>query len=53
MGLQGLSQILIIFNLRPICTLSVKVGKERMNGKPLLKYNKSLATYTQLRDKIK
>ena len=37
MGLQGLSQILIIFNLRPNCTLGVKMGKERMNGKPLFK----------------
>ena len=53
MGLQRLSQILIIFNLRPNCTLGVKMGKERKNGKPLKKYNKSLATYTQLRDKIK
>jgi len=53
MDFQGLSQILIIFNLKPNCTLGVKMGKERMNGKPLLNYNNSLATYTNLKDKIR
>ena len=53
MGLQRLSQILKYSILNQIAHWVWKMGKERKNGKPLNNYNNSLATYTQLRDKIK